>query len=133
MGKAEFRNKSYLYGLVILISVMLLFNLYSLLFDFEFKLIIPTLLQIILLFLIFIRHQAIKTILKIWSTIFLIIAFGLMILGGLLKDLSIKFESFGFLQYIRYLSFLCAGVVVYRGAEKTIFINKFESDSSEIL
>ncbi len=133
MGKAEFRNKNYLYGLLVLISVMLLFNLYSLLFDFEFKLIIPTLLQITLLFLIFIRHQAIKTILKIWSAIFLIIAFGLMILGGLLKDLSNTFESFGFLRYVRYFSFLCAGVLVYRGAEKTIFINKVESDSSEIL
>jgi hypothetical protein len=105
MGKAEFRNKIYLYGLVLLISVTLIFNLYALLFDFELKYILPTILQITLLFLIFIKHKLIKIILKIWSAIFFIIAFGLMILGGLLKDLANTFQDVDFLSYLKYSVF----------------------------
>lgn len=124
MEKVIFTNKIFLYGLVIFIIILLLYNFYALLFEFEFSLFIPIIIQLTLLFLIFVRHQYIKLLLQIWSAVFLIFAFGLFILGGLLKELTDGFEYFNFLNYLPKLILLLIGIAIYIGSQKTIIINK---------
>ena len=124
MEKVIFTNKIFLYGLVIFIIILLLYNFYALLFEFEFSLFIPIIIQVTLLFLIFVRHQYIKLLLQIWSAVFLIFAFGLFILGGLLKELTDGFEYFNFLNYLPKLILLLIGIAIYIGSQKTIIINK---------
>lgn len=124
MEKVIFTNKIFLYGLVIFIIILLLYNFYALLFEFEFSLFIPIIIQVTLLFLIFMRHQYIKLLLQIWSVVFLIFAFGLSILGGLLKEFADGFEYFNFLNYLPKLILLLIGIAIYIGSQKTIIINK---------
>lgn len=120
MGKAIFTNKTFLYGLVSFIIIVLLYNLYALLFEFEAFLFIPIIIQVTLLFLVFVRHQYIKVLLQIWSAVFLILGFGLFILGGLLKDLANGFEYFDILNYFPKVILLLVGLIIYQGSSKTI-------------
>ncbi|KFC22034.1 hypothetical protein [Epilithonimonas lactis] len=120
MGKAIFTNKTFLYGLVFFIIIVLLYNLYALLFEFEAFLFIPIIIQVTLLFLVFVRHQYIKVLLQIWSAVFLILGFGLFVLGGLLKDLANGFEYFDILNYFPKVVLLLAGLIIFQGSSKTI-------------
>ena len=120
MGKAIFTNKTFLYGLVSFIIIVLLYNLYALFFEFEAFLFIPIIIQVTLLFLVFVRHQYIKVLLQIWSAVFLILGFGLFILGGLLKDLANGFEYFDILNYFPKVILLLVGLIIYQGSSKTI-------------
>lgn len=120
MGKAIFTNKTFLYGLVSFIIIVLFYNLYTLLFEFEAFLFIPIIIQVTLLFLVFVRHQYIKVLLQIWSAVFLILGFGLFILGGLLKDLVNGFEYFDILNYFPKVILLLVGLIIYQGSSKTI-------------
>lgn len=120
MGKAIFTNKIFLYGLVSFIIIVLLYNLYALLFEFEAFLFIPIIIQVTLLFLVFVRHQYIKVLLQIWSAVFLIFGFGLFILGGLMKDLANGFEYFDILNYFPKVILLLVGLIIYQGSSKTI-------------
>ncbi len=70
MEKAIFTDKIFYYGIIMFISILLLYNVYSILSIFELRLIMPILIQIILLILIFNKHKLIKLLLKIWSGIF---------------------------------------------------------------
>lgn len=126
MDRAIFTNKVFLYGLVFFITVALLYNLYAILFEFEFSLFVPIIIQVTLLFLIFVRHQYIRLLLQIWSAIFLIFAFGLFILGGLLKDLADGFEQFNFLNYFPKMILLLVGIIIYQGSVKTIHIRNLD-------
>lgn len=120
MGKAIFTNKTFLYGLVFFIIIVLLYNLYALLFEFEAFLFIPIIIQVTLLFLVFVRHQYIKVLLQIWSAVFLILGFGLFILCGLLKDLANGFEYLDIHNYFPKVVLLLVGLIIYQGSSKTI-------------
>ncbi|MCD9854882.1 hypothetical protein LUD75_09210 [Epilithonimonas sp. JDS] len=126
MDRAIFTNKIFLYGLVSFIIVALLYNLYAVLFEFDIFLVIPIIIQVTLLFLIFVRHQYIKLLLQIWSAVFLIFAFGLFIFGGLLKDLAESFEDFNFLNYFPKVILLLVGIIIYQGSSKTIQIKNLD-------
>lgn len=124
MEKAIFTDKIFYYGIIMFISILLLYNVYSILSNFELRLIMPILIQIILLILIFNKHKLIKLLLKIWSEIFLVGAFTLIILGGLLKGLADGFKYFNFLDYIPSIIFLLIGIVVYMCSDRFIQVLK---------
>jgi len=124
MEKAIFTDKIFYYGIIMFISILLLYNVYSILSNFELRLIMPILIQIILLILIFNKHKLIKLLLKIWSGIFLVGAFTLIILGGLLKGLADGFKYFNFLDYIPSIIFLLIGIVVYMCSDRFIQVLK---------
>ena len=124
MEKAIFTDKIFYYGIIMFISILLLYNVYSILSIFELRLIMPILIQIILLILIFNKHKLIKLLLKIWSEIFLVGAFTLIILGGLLKGLADGFKYFNFLDYIPSIIFLLIGIVVYMCSDRFIQVLK---------
>ena len=124
MEKAIFTDKIFYYGIIMFISILLLYNVYSILSNFELRLIMPILIQIILFILIFNKHKLIKLLLKIWSGIFLVGAFTLIILGGLLKGLSDGFKYFNFLDYIPSIIFLLIGIVVYMCSARFIQVLK---------
>ena len=124
MEKAIFTDKIFYYGIIMFISILLLYNVYSILSNFELRLIMPIFIQIILLILIFNKHKLIKLLLKIWSGIFLVGAFTLIILGGLLKGLADGFKYFNFLDYIPSIIFLLIGIVVYMCSDRFIQVLK---------
>lgn len=124
MEKAIFTDKIFYYGIIMFIAILLLYNVYSILSIFELRLIMPILIQIILLILIFNKHKLIKLLLKIWSGIFLVGAFTLIILGGLLKGLADGFKYFNFLDYIPSIIFLLIGIVVYMCSDRFIQVLK---------
>ncbi|MBP6576452.1 MAG: hypothetical protein KA796_04545 [Chryseobacterium sp.] len=124
MEMVIFTDKTFLYGLVAFISVILLCNLYSLFFAFRFSHFIPIIIEVTLLFLIFAKYQYIKIILKIWSGVSLIGSSALFIFGGLLKELADGFEYFNFLNYLPKFILLFVGIAIYIGSQKTIIINK---------
>lgn len=124
MEKAIFTDRIFYYGIIVFISILLLYNVYSIFSNFELRLIMPILIQIILLILIFNKHKLIKLLLKIWSGIFLIGGFTLIILGGLLKGLADGFKHFNFLDYIPSIIFLLIGIVVYMCSDRFIEVLK---------
>jgi len=79
MEKAIFTDKIFYCGIIVFISILLLYNVYSILLNFELRLVAPIIIQIVLLILIFIKHKLIMLLLKIWSGIFLIGSFTLII------------------------------------------------------
>ncbi len=124
MEKAIFTDKIFYYGIIVFISILLLYNVYSILSNFELRRIMPILIQIILLILIFNKHKFIKLLLKIWSGIFLVGAFTLIILGGLLKGLADGFKHCNFFDYIPSIIFLLIGIIVYMCSDRFIEVLK---------
>jgi len=124
MEKAIFTDKIFYYGIIVFISILLLYNVYSLLLNFELRLVAPIIIQIVLLILIFIKHKLIMLLLKIWSGIFLIGSFTLIILGGILKSLANGFKYFNFLDYIPSIIFLLIGIIIYMCSDRFIEISK---------
>lgn len=120
MEKAVFTNKIFFYALFLFISATLLYNIYTLIFHFEFILFLPILIQIILIVLILIRYQYIKLLLQIWSGVFIVTASILSLLGKWLMDLSDGFMYFNYVDYLPKLTLLLVGIIIYIGSTKKI-------------
>ncbi|PWN72239.1 hypothetical protein C1631_006470 [Chryseobacterium phosphatilyticum] len=120
MNKSEFKSIVFYYFLIILLSGLLLFNLYSIYVSSDWSILFPIGIQLLLLILVFIKFSKIKLLLKIWSLIFLIIAPIMQLLGKLLKDASYDYQFFDIRIYVIPFIMLIMGIVVFYFTSVTI-------------
>ena len=80
MKRAVFKNKIYYYCLITILIVLLVLNIIQLM-DGNWKMLIPIIVQIVLLFLIFSKNHLTKIAIKIWLIILLITG-GIQIFTG---------------------------------------------------
>ncbi len=80
MKRAVFKNKIYYYSLIIILIVLLVVNTTQLM-DNNWKMLIPVIVQIVLLFLIFSKNYLSKIAIKIWLIVLLITG-GIQIFTG---------------------------------------------------
>ncbi|GEN69616.1 hypothetical protein [Chryseobacterium rhizosphaerae] len=113
MNKSEFKSVVFYYFLIILLSGLLLFNVYSISVSSDWSILFPIAIQLLLLILVFIKFSRIKLLLKIWSLIFLIIAPIMQLLGKLLKDASYDYQFFDIRIYIVPFIMLIMGIIVF--------------------
>ena len=113
MNKSEFKSVVFYYFLMILLSGLLLFNVYSISISRDWFILFPIAIQLLLLILVFIKFSKIKLLLKIWSLIFLIIAPIMQLLGKLLKDASYNYQFFDIRIYIIPFMMLIMGIIVF--------------------
>lgn len=111
------------------ISMILLFNIYSIIFNFQFIFLLPIIIQLTLLSLIFIKHFSVQLLLKIWSMVFLVVASALSLSGKILIGFSNDFKNFNFADYLPKVILLFIGLIIYIGSQKTIIINKDNSQT----
>lgn len=71
MKKVNFKNKIYYYSLILILAVLLIVNVRQLLAQ-NWKMIIPVIVQILLLFMIFSKNHYSRIAIKIWLIILLI-------------------------------------------------------------
>jgi len=126
MGKAIFENKNYYYFLILFLILLLSNNVYKIFVEFDFGLLLPIALQIFILTLVLLHHFFTKIVLKIWSSIFLIIAYLMQIIGKILKDISVDFQEFDVKTYLFSVLMLLLGIIIFFYSQDTITIKKEE-------
>ncbi len=80
MKRVVFNNKIYYYSLITILIVLLVLNIIQLM-DGNWKMLIPIIIQIVLLFLIFSKNYLSKIAIKIWLIVLLITG-GIQIFTG---------------------------------------------------
>ena len=123
MNKSKFKSVVFYYFLILLLSGLLLFNIYSISVSNNWFILLPIGIQLLLLVLVFSKYSKIKLLLKIWSLIFLIIAPIMQILGKLLKDASYDYQFFDAKVYIVPFLMLIIGIFVFYFTSLTVKTN----------
>ena len=112
MKKTVFVNPVFRGIILIIISVLIILNTYNLLIQQKITGIIPILIQIIVMLLIIKEHKHAKLGIKIWS-IFIIAAYGLSLVGKLIKVLLENDYSTNTIYFIlRQVLFLLVGLTI---------------------
>jgi len=127
MGKIRYESLAYYYGLLTLMIGVILRSFYQVLNGSSFVLIHLSL-TLIALILVLSKNKYSKMIIKIWSSVFFILAGILLTVGPLLQligswmsDQPIPDKS---LVIVWGLINLLIGVIVFMGANNFIFVNE---------
>lgn len=126
MNKSKFKSIFFFYFLIVLLSGLLIFNIYTIIISHDFYIILPILIQLFLLSFVIIKHSKIKLLLKIWSLVFFIIAPTMQIVGKLLKDASYDYQFFDIKLYITPCIMLLFGCFIFYFSSKTIEQNNID-------
>jgi len=117
-----FENKTYKILLIIYLLIVLMNNLYLLLFVFP-KGWIAVLLNGIILIFVLTKNINLKLILKIWSFIFLILASAMQIVAKIVKELLDNNYQIEWDEFIRAVIFLVIGFLIFYFS-KTVIVKE---------
>ncbi|WP_183575635.1 hypothetical protein HDF18_17205 [Mucilaginibacter sp. X5P1] len=117
--KTVFKNKGFFQFLVIYISILLLWNIYTGFYNRNLMALLPIGIQVILLTLMFKRDKYAKIAITYWTIIFQIVAFGLIVMGTSIK--IINHDSF---QGIKIYTFVFDILEIITGIVILIFIQR---------
>ena len=121
MKKAVFKSQSFYIGVIIMLSLLLLWNAYVV-FLGGYSGFIPIVIQLVLLFLLLKKNQYSKIGLKIFSIVFLIGASGLQIISALLKTSIGEFETVSINKLLFSLLNVAIGIIILVYAIRTIVV-----------
>ena len=112
MKKTVFISSFFKGIILIILSVLIILNVYNLLIQQKIMGIIPLLIQVMVMLLIVKEHKYAKLGIKIWS-IFIIAAYGLSLVGKLIKVLLENDYSTNTIYFIlRQVLFLLVGLTI---------------------
>ena len=126
MKKTNFTNQNYYYIIISIISIMLIWNIYITITYGKLLGLLPITIQSILLWLIFTKHEYAKVSIRIWSIVFISIAYGLQFFGRFLVDLTEWFSNANVSHYIQTGLMTILGVLIVKYTNKTIEIIELE-------
>ncbi len=130
MKKTNFNNTFVLWVITIILSGLILWNLYLIIAHSRLLGFIPVLIQSVLLILILKKNQYAKEGMKIWVVLFLIIAPGLQFAGGFIKDLTDNFINVDFPSYLENGITIIVGTILFLLINKTVEIVENEKAST---
>tara|TARA_B100000809_G_scaffold85250_1_gene83727 strand:- start:850 stop:1173 length:324 start_codon:yes stop_codon:yes gene_type:complete len=105
---------------------MLIWNIYITITYGKLLGLLPITIQSILLWLIFTKHEYAKVSIRIWSIVFISIAYGLQFFGRFLVDLTEWFSNANVSHYIQTGLMTILGVLIVKYTNKTIEIIELE-------
>lgn len=113
MQVTEFKNQTFYFCVLALLSCLILYNCYVIITFQEVWGIIPILIQAVIIGMIITKHRFARLILKIWAIVFLIIGSSLQILGQGIQDiLDDRVVDFVF-YIVATINLLIGSLVVY--------------------
>lgn len=118
--KTKFINPTFYYLLIIFISILLIYNIFSLINKFDLIILIPILIQTLLLYLIISKNKFAKIAIKIWTIIFLIVGSSFQIIGKILLLISYGFLEEKIIEFISILPILIIGILILVFTNKTV-------------
>lgn len=124
MFKINFTNATFYWALILLLTMLIIYNVFTLIAEFQWIYILPVIIQVFLLFLVLTKNKLVKIALKIWAIIFLIIAPSMQILGKLLRDFAGGFIGFELSNYIRIIVLVLLGIGILIMTQKTVRVVK---------
>ena len=134
--KTVFKNKTFFYLLISFISILLLWNLYTLISAGNVWAILPILIQTVLLILIFTNNQYARVSIIAWTIIVLIGASALGLLASLFdigNDLIDSTKVTDTNDIIYKLIQLILGILILDFTRRTVKVERFGFTESEEL
>ena len=126
MQITEFKNQSFYYSVLALLTCLILYNCYVILTFQEIWGFIPILIQAAIIGMIITRHKFAKIILKIWAIVFLIVGSALQIILQSIEDIMNDSEVDFIFYIVAGINLLVGSAVVYF-TNKTVVVRNLES------
>ena len=126
MQITEFKNQSFYYSVLALLTCLILYNCYVILTFQEIWGFIPILIQAAIIGMIITRHKFAKIILKIWAIVFLIVGSALQIILQSIEDVMNDSEVDFIFYIVAGINLLVGSAVVYF-TNKTVVVRNLES------
>lgn len=123
MQITEFKNQTFYYSVLALLTCLILYNCYVILTFQEIWGFIPILIQAAIIGMIITRHHFAKIILKIWAVVFLIVGSVLQIILQGIEDI-INQNEMDFIFYIVTMINLVVGSAVVYFTNKSVVVRE---------
>ena len=125
MEKTFFKNQTFQVLIIAALGLLICWNLYTFLISMSLIALIPTLIQIIVLVLVLMKHKHAKMGINVWAVI-LMLGGGLVILGKLLKFFAGDDIMDGIGKLILNVIIFSAGLAIYNFNQKTVEVKRTE-------
>ena len=125
MEKTFFKNQTFQVLIIAALGLLICWNLYTFLISMSLIALIPTLIQIIVLVLVLMKHKHAKMGINVWAVI-LMLGGGLVILGKLLKFFTGDDIMDGIGKLILNVIIFSAGLAIYNFNQKTVEVKRTE-------
>jgi len=130
MKRTSFKNSNFYWILIIYLCGLLIWNLYLTINYSNLLGLLPITIQIVLLTLIFMKHEYAKIGIKIWAILVLILGSGLQFVGRLLNGLSDGFSNVDIEYYLTTGLTVIIGVILLIYTNETVEIVEVEKEES---
>lgn len=131
MKKSYFTNTLFYWAVILILSLLLLWNLYLTFAYSRLVGLLPIAIQATLLVLLFKKHEYAKNGIKLWAIIFLIAGPVLQFVGRLLKNIAESFTSADLQHYITTGATILVGVTILYYTNKTVEVVETVEEDAE--
>ena len=125
MEKTFFKNQPFQALIIATLGLLICWNLYTFLISMSLMALIPTLIQIIVLVLVLMKHKHAKMGINVWAVI-LMLGGGLVVLGKLLKIFAGDDIMDGIGKLILNEIVFSVGLAIYIFNQKTVEVKRTE-------
>jgi len=125
MEKTFFKNQTFEVLIIAVLGLLICWNLYTFLILKNLIALIPTLVQIIVLVLVLMKHKNAKIGINAWAAI-LMLGGGLVILGKLIKLFIGENITDGIEKLILNVIIFSTGIVIYNYNQKTVEVKRMD-------
>lgn len=126
MQITEFKNQSFYYSILALLTCLILYNCYVILTFQETWGFIPILIQAAIIGMIISKHKFAKIILKIWAIVFLLIGSALQIILQGIEDVMNESEIDLVFYTVAAINLIVGSVVIYF-TNQTVIVRNADS------
>lgn len=125
MEKTFFKNQTFQVLIIAVLGLLICWNLYTFLILKNLIALIPTLIQIIVLVLVLMKHKNAKIGINVWAVI-LMLGGGLVILGKLIKLFIGENITDGIEKLILNVIIFSTGLAIYNYNQKTVEVKHMD-------
>ena len=130
MEKTFFKNQTFQVLIIVVLGLLICWNLYTFLLTKSLVALLPTIIQIVVLILVLVKHKYAKMGINVWAVI-LMLGGGLVILGKLLKILAGDDMMDGIGKLILNIIIFSAGLAIYNFNQKTVEVKRTDENIAE--
>ncbi|MCX2680929.1 hypothetical protein OOZ15_13330 [Galbibacter sp. EGI 63066] len=123
MEKTFFKNQTFQILIIVALGLLICWNLYTFLISKSLIALIPTIIQIIVLVLVLMKHKHAKMGINVWAVI-LMLGGGLVIIGKTIKLLIGDDISDGIAKLALNVLIFIAGLAIYNFNQKTVEVKQ---------
>ena len=130
MEKTFFKNQTFQVLIIAALGLLICWNLHTFLISKSLVALIPTLIQIIVLVLVLMKHKNAKMGINVWAVI-LMLGGGLVILGKLIKLFIGDDITDGIGKLILNVIIFSTGLAIYNYNQKTVEVKRTDEKMTE--